>query len=156
MGPDATYKKPISSAIFLYASKASGVRYSATARCLLVGRMYCPKVTTSTSASRSSLSAFTTCGLVSPRPSMMDVFVISDGTAVLASRSTAMLWSQFARRSLTSACSSGTVSTLCAKTSSPDSATSRTRPVSPLKSGVSASTSRAGADSFSRRMVSAK
>jgi len=40
----------MSSRTFWKSAKASGVTYSATAMCRLVGRMYCPSVSTSTSA----------------------------------------------------------------------------------------------------------
>ena len=154
IGPDATYRNPIPSAISLYASNASGVTYSATGRCRFVGRMYCPNVTTSTPASLSFSSASTTCALVSPNPNMRLVFVISAPAAFAVFR-TSTLCAQFARRSRTCAWSSGTVSTLCAKTSRPLDATRATNARSPRKSGASASTSTSGASRFKCAIVAA-
>ncbi len=71
-----------------------------------------------------------TSSCVSPHPSMMLVFV-TPAPAALAPRSTASDWSQFARRSRTTLCRRGTVSTLCANTSKPLVATRRTHSTSP-------------------------
>ena len=55
-GPLAQYKKPMSKARCLHISKTAGVTYSSTFICRLVGRMYWPNVTTSTSIARNSKS----------------------------------------------------------------------------------------------------
>lgn len=53
-GPLAQYKKPISKALCRHSSNVAGVTYSSTFIWRLVGRIYWPKVTTSTSTFRSS------------------------------------------------------------------------------------------------------
>lgn len=49
-GPLAQYKKPMSRARWRHMSNSSGVTYLSTFKWRLVGRMYWPKVTTSTFA----------------------------------------------------------------------------------------------------------
>ena len=128
MGPAPRTKSPYPPQFFYTPRKPRGEAFLHREG-LFVGRMYCPNVTTSTPASLPSLSAFTTCGLVSPRPNMSEVFVIKLGERFRVPQHPDAR-SQFARRSLT-VCSSGTVSTLCAKTSRPDAATSLTSSASP-------------------------
>ena len=54
-GPLAQYRNPRSSARCRHVSNAAGVTYSCTFMWRLVGCMYCPNVTTSTSALRNSV-----------------------------------------------------------------------------------------------------
>ena len=83
---------------FRYSSKASGVTYSETGICFFVGRMYCPKVITSTPASLTSSIVLIICAGVSPQPSMIDVFVNVPGAAIaLAILKTSIDCLKFAR-----------------------------------------------------------
>mmetsp|Transcript_38966 Transcript_38966/g.65509 ORF Transcript_38966/g.65509 Transcript_38966/m.65509 type:complete len:214 (-) Transcript_38966:476-1117(-) len=135
------------SATVFQCAKPSGVMYSTTARWPRVGRMYCPNVTTSTSCARSASSATWISSGLSPRPSMMEVLV-TFAPASLALLSTFSDCAQLARRSLTEGVIRSTVSTLCAKTSSPQVATRSTSSMFPLKSGERTSTSTSGERAF--------
>merc|ERR1719278_357080 len=74
-GPEAVYRNPISLPIASHLANFSGVTYSTTLRCRLVGCIYCPKVRQSTFAFLRSFIVFSTSSSDSPNPSIMDDLV---------------------------------------------------------------------------------
>lgn len=67
------------SATLCHSANASGVMYSFMGMCRLLGRRYCPNVTTSHPTALRSLRVASTSAGVSPTPSISDVFVITCG-----------------------------------------------------------------------------
>lgn len=65
------------SATLCHSANASGVMYSFMGMCRLLGRRYCPNVTTSHPTALRSLRVASTSAGVSPTPSISDVFVIT-------------------------------------------------------------------------------
>lgn len=65
----------LTSAILCHSANASGVTYSLIGMCLLLGRRYCPNVTTSHPIDRKSRRVASTSAGVSPTPSIKDVLV---------------------------------------------------------------------------------
>ena len=89
-GPDATYRNPTTSSPNVFQNaNFSGVTYAFTSRWFEVGRRYCPRVKMSTPAALQSRIAVSISKSVSPRPSMMEVFVTRFfGPVAFAKRST--------------------------------------------------------------------
>ena len=77
-------RKLLSNAFCFQYSNFSGLTYSITFMCRLVGLMYWPKVTTSQLISRKSFNVCRTCSSVSPKPNIRDVLVINVGTVSFA------------------------------------------------------------------------
>lgn len=65
----------LTSAILCHSANASGVTYSRIGMCLLLGRRYCPNVTTSHPIDRKSRRVASTSAGVSPTPSIKEVLV---------------------------------------------------------------------------------
>lgn len=74
-----THTNPSRSPSRRHWSNLAGVTHSFTAKCLLVGCMYWPRVSASTPALRRSRIVCSTSGSTSPRPSMMELLVSKPG-----------------------------------------------------------------------------